>query len=308
MTALRIIFAGTPDFAASSLTSLIEARCTIVAVLTQPDRRSGRGRKYQPGPVKIVAEENGLEVLQPKSLKDLEIQQTLRDLNADLMIVVAYGQILPKEVLEIPRLGCWNVHASLLPRWRGAAPIQRAILAGDTQSGICIMQMDEGLDTGDVLAREVCDITQTMIGGELHDQLAVMGAQSLISCIENHASLIASPQSEEGVCYAHKLTKSEADLDFSQTAEKVMRKIRAFNPWPVARASIAGELIRFWEARQYREEESTKEHTPGEIISASKQGIVIACGEGAISLNLLQRAGGKIITAADWLNARPELK
>ena len=309
MKDLKIIFAGTPDFAATSLTTLINAGCNIVAVLTQPDRRSGRGKKVQSGPVKLVAEEHNLSILQPGTLKEEEIQQTLKEFDADLMIVVAYGQILPKEVLETPRLGCWNVHASLLPRWRGAAPIQRAILEGDTQSGVCIMQMDEGLDTGDVLARDACPVTATMTGGELHDLLAEMGAQALLSCLQHQPDLVANPQEQEGVCYAHKLNKAEADLDLNLSSVQVLRKIRAFNPWPVARTPIDGELIRIWGAQLINNEGFDQTETnSGDIISASKKGIVIACGEGTINITKLQRPGGKVITAADWLNAKPEFR
>lgn len=300
---LKILFAGTPDFATQALQKIVDQGHEVVSVLTQPDRRSGRGRKIQFSPVKILAEQNAIPVLQPTTLKDNAIQEQLKALGADLMVVVAYGQILPQTVLDIPRLGCWNIHGSLLPRWRGAAPIQRCIEAGDKQSGVCIMQMDAGLDTGDVLHRMTCQIGPQTTGGELHDQLAKMGAEALGYCLEHQQNLIAEPQPEQGVTYAHKLEKSESDLDFNLTAIELDRKIRAFNPWPVARAELGGEMIRIWEAELIEQQLGTA----GKIVEATKKGIVVACSEGALSIQRLQRPGGKVIGAADWINARPGL-
>ena len=271
----------------------------------------------QASPVKLAAEKAGVPVLQPEHLKSAEIQQQLRELQADLMVVVAYGLILPQAVLDIPRLGCWNIHASLLPRWRGAAPIQRAIEAGDRHSGICIMQMDAGLDTGDVLTRASTPLAENETGGSLHDRLAILGAQQLLTCLEqlNTERLpTAVPQVAEGVTYAHKLNKSEARIDWRESADLLERKVRAFNPWPVCWCEIDGERSRIWHAKSEAQSHNlaksapqTPENssTPGTLISACDEGIVIACGSGQLRILQLQRAGGKPVSAREYLQSKP---
>jgi len=306
----KLVFAGTPDFAVPGLRACIEAG-EVVAVYTQPDRPAGRGRKLAPSPAKQAALAAGIPVEQPESLKTPEAQARLRDYAPDLMVVIAYGLILPRKVLTIPRLGCWNVHASLLPRWRGAAPIQRAILAGDAETGVCLMQMEPGLDTGPVLLSEATPIRADHTGGTLHDRLAEMGAQMLAAGLRHviaGETLHATPQPETGATYAHKLEKSEAELDFSRPAVELERKVRAFDPWPVAEAVLAGERVRVWAASALP---ATLEHagkSPGAIVSASKLGIDIACGEGVLRILKLQRAGGRVVDAADYVNARVELR
>ena len=306
----KLVFAGTPDFAVPGLRACIEAG-EVVAVYTQPDRPAGRGRKLAPSPAKQAALAAGIPVEQPESLKTPEAQARLRDYAPDLMVVIAYGLILPRKVLTIPRLGCWNVHASLLPRWRGAAPIQRAILAGDAETGVCLMQMEPGLDTGPVLLSEATPIRADHTGGTLHDRLAEMGAQMLAAGLRYviaGGTLHATPQPETGATYAHKLEKSEAELDFSRPAVELERKVRAFDPWPVAEAVLADERVRVWAASALP---ATLEHagkSPGAIVSASKLGIDIACGEGVLRILKLQRASGRVVDAADYVNARVELR
>ena len=306
----KLVFAGTPDFAVPGLRACIEAG-EVVAVYTQPDRPAGRGRKLAPSPAKQAALAAGIPVEQPESLKTSEAQARLRDYAPDLMVVIAYGLILPRKVLTIPRLGCWNVHASLLPRWRGAAPIQRAILAGDAETGVCLMQMEPGLDTGPVLLSEATPIRADHTGGTLHDRLAEMGAQVLAAGLRHviaGETLHATPQPETGATYAHKLEKSEAELDFSRPAVELERKVRAFDPWPVAEAVLADERVRVWAASALP---ATLEHagkSPGAIVSASKLGIDIACGEGVLRILKLQRAGGRVVDATDYVNARAGLR
>ena len=307
---LRLVFAGTPDFAVPGLRACLAADADVVAVYTQPDRPAGRGRKLGISPVKQAALETGIPVEQPESLKTPEAQARLRDYAPDLMVVIAYGLILPRKVLAIPRFGCWNVHASLLPRWRGAAPIQRAILAGDAETGVCLMQMEAGLDTGPVLLSESTPIHADDTGGSLHDRLAEIGARVLgegLRCVIAGETLHATPQPETGATYAHKLDKAEAKLDFSQPAIELERNVRAFDPWPVAEADIEGERVRVWGALALRGPES-QVPSPGSILSASKHGIDIACGEGVLRVLKLQRAGGRVIGAADYVNARAELR
>ncbi|MGE8213007.1 methionyl-tRNA formyltransferase [Stenotrophomonas sp.] len=304
---MKIIFAGTPEFAVASLAAAARQH-EVVAVYTQPDRPAGRGRGLMPSPVKLDAIARGIPVFQPESLKTPEAQQQLRDLQPDLMIVVAYGLILPKAVLAIPTHGCWNVHASLLPRWRGAAPIQRAIEAGDAETGVCLMQMEAGLDTGPVLLRQHTPISDTDTGGQLHDRLAQMGAQVLsdgLGLLRAGLKPVAQVQPEAGVTYAHKLDKAEARLDWSRDAAALARTVRAFNPWPVAEASLAGERVRIHGAVAIADNLGK---APGAVIGASREGIDIACGEGALRLRVVQREGGKAITAADYLNARRDLR
>ncbi|AEM52940.1 methionyl-tRNA formyltransferase [Stenotrophomonas maltophilia] len=303
---MRIVFAGTPEFAVSSLRAAARHH-EVVAVYTQPDRPAGRGRGLAPSPVKLDAVARGIPVYQPESLKDEAAQQQLRDLQPDLMVVVAYGLILPKAVLAIPTHGCWNVHASLLPRWRGAAPIQRAIQAGDAKTGVCLMQMEAGLDTGPVLLHQELPIAATDTGGQLHDKLAELGAQVLsdgLGLLRAGIKPIARPQPEQGVTYAHKLDKAEARLDWAQDADALARTVRAFNPWPIAEATLAGERVRIHGAVAL---DLAHGQAPGTVLAASRDGIDIACGQGALRLRTLQREGGKAITAADYLNARRDL-
>ncbi|OBU68002.1 methionyl-tRNA formyltransferase [Stenotrophomonas maltophilia] len=303
---MRIVFAGTPEFAVSSLRAAARHH-EVVAVYTQPDRPAGRGRGLAPSPVKLEAVARGIPVFQPESLKDEAAQQQLRDLQPDLMVVVAYGLILPKAVLAIPAHGCWNVHASLLPRWRGAAPIQRAIQAGDETTGVCLMQMEAGLDTGPVLLHQALPIAATDTGGQLHDKLAELGAQVLsdgLGLLRAGIKPIARPQPEQGVTYAHKLDKAEAKLDWAQDAATLARTVRAFNPWPIAEATLAGERVRIHGAVAL---DTAHGQAPGTVLAASRDGIDIACGQGVLRLRTLQREGGKAITAADYLNARRDL-
>jgi methionyl-tRNA formyltransferase len=307
---LRLVFAGTPDFAVPGLRACLDSHSEMVAVYTQPDRQSGRGRKLGSGPVKQAALAAGVPIEQPASLKSAEAQRRLRDYAPDLLVVIAYGLILPKAVLAIPRLGCWNVHASLLPRWRGAAPIQRAILAGDSETGVCLMQMEAGLDAGPVLLSARTPIAPDDTGGSLHDRLAELGAQVLadgLRRVSRGETLAATPQPAESVTYANKLDKAEAKLDCTRPAAELERKVRAFDPWPVAEAEIAGERVRVWRALALPSPES-RVPSPGQIVAASKHGVDIACGEGVLRILKLQRPGGRVIGAADYLNARPELK
>lgn len=304
---MRIVFAGTPEFAVSSLRAAARHH-EVVAVYTQPDRPAGRGRGLAPSPVKLEAVARGIPVYQPETLKDAAAQQQLRDLQPDLMVVVAYGLILPKAVLTIPTHGCWNVHASLLPRWRGAAPIQRAIQAGDASTGVCLMQMEAGLDTGPVLLHQELPIAATDTGGQLHDKLAELGAQVLadgLGLLRAGIKPVARPQPEQGVTYAHKLDKAEAKLDWAQPADVLARTVRAFNPWPIAEATLAGERVRIHGAVAL---DLAHGQAPGTVLVAGREGIDIACGQGALRLRVLQREGGKAITAADYLNARRDLR
>lgn len=305
---LRILFAGTPDFAAESLKALLGSRHEIVGVYTQPDRPAGRGRKLTPSPVKRLALEHDLPVEQPLNLKDADAQQRLAEFDADVMIVVAYGLLLPQAVLDIPRLGCLNVHASLLPRWRGAAPIQRAIDAGDRESGITLMQMDAGLDTGDMLLIKRTPIDATTTGGELHDRLAELGGQTLVEGVDALAEngLGATPQQEDGVTYASKLSKPEAELDFRQPAAALSRRIRAFNPWPVAWTRLDGDTLRLWFATPEIDPVIEQDTLPGTLLEPASDALRIACGEhgrDVLRVTRLQMPGGKPLAARDLLNA-----
>ena len=300
---LRVVFAGTPDFSVPCLEACRASGAEVVAVYTQPDRPAGRGRKLTPSPVKQAAETAGIPVEQPESLKSAEAQAALAAYAPDLMVVVAYGLILPRKVLAIPRLGCWNVHASLLPRWRGAAPIQRAILAGDAESGVDLMQMEAGLDTGPVLLERRTPISRDDTGGSLHDRLAALGADVLAEGLARVMAgdvLASRAQPQEGVTYAHKLDKAEARLDFARPAIELERQVRAFDPWPVAEGDVAGETLRIWAARAVDGQPGA---FPGSVLNMTRDGIDIACGEGALRVTALQRAGGKRITVADYLNA-----
>ncbi|MDH5834257.1 methionyl-tRNA formyltransferase [Luteimonas kalidii] len=304
---MRLVFAGTPEFAVPSL-RVAASHGDVVAVYTQPDRPAGRGRGLSASPVKQEAQRLGLPVLQPQTLRTLEARRALRALRPDLMIVVAYGLLLPPKVLATPAFGCWNVHASLLPRWRGAAPIQRAIEAGDAQTGVCLMQMEQGLDTGPVLLSQVIPIGVEETAGQLHARLADLGAQVLadgLALLRAGMRPAPRPQPDEGVSYAHKLDKAEARLDWSQAADVLARKVRAFHPWPVAEAELAGERVRLHGAVALPLAHAA---VPGTVLHAGRDGIDVACGSGALRIRALQRAGGKVVTAADYLNARGDLR
>ena len=306
MSLPRIIFAGTPDFSVACLDVLLEQALDIVGVYTQPDRHAGRGKKVQQSPVKKRALDAGLTIYQPENFKATETQEELSGLHADLMVVVAYGLILPQPILDAPRLGCINIHASLLPRWRGAAPIQRAIEAGDSCSGVCLMQMERGLDTGPVLARISHVIQPDETGGQLHDTLATMGAQllqnNLSDILKQHLSPIE--QAKQGIRYAHKLSKAETEVQWQTSAIEISNKIRAFNPWPVMFASVNGQRIRFYCAGA-EPDESASTFMPGEIIHASAEGIRVATGEGIVNITRVQKPGGKVLAVRDFLNGFP---
>ncbi len=305
MTIKKLIFAGTPDFAVPSLAALISAGYNLCGVYTQPDRPAGRGRQVQPSPVKKLALEQGLAVFQPESLKTPEAQAELAALQADMMIVAAYGLILPPAVLDAPRLGCVNVHASLLPRWRGAAPIHRALLAGDSHTGISIMQMDVGLDTGAVLLTAELPILPDDSGQSLHDRLATLGADTLLKALSKWQQLTPQAQDASLATYAHKLDKAEAHLDWTQPAAVLERQVRAFNPYPVAHTELLGVPLRIWQAEALAE---PSEQPPGTLVRGNKQGLEIATGEGLLRLLQVQQAGKKILSVADFLNAQPAFK
>ncbi|EPC4046713.1 methionyl-tRNA formyltransferase [Enterobacter mori] len=302
---LRIIFAGTPDFAARHLDALLSSGHKVVGVFTQPDRPAGRGKKLMPSSVKVLAEEHGLPIYQPASLRPQENQQLVADLNADVMVVVAYGLILPKAVLDMPRLGCVNVHGSLLPRWRGAAPIQRSLWAGDAETGVTIMKMDVGLDTGDMLFKLACPITNEDTSATLYDKLADLGPQGLIETLQQLADNTATPevQDEALVTYAEKLSKEEAQLDWSLSAAQLERCIRAFNPWPMSWMMIDDQPVKVWKASVI---DGVTSEEPGTIIEVSKQGIQVATAKGILNLESLQPAGKKAMSAQDLLNSRRE--
>jgi methionyl-tRNA formyltransferase len=303
---LRIIFAGTPDFAAQHLTALIDSPHQIVAVYTKEDTPSGRGKKLQASAVKQLALEHNLPVIQPRSLKTSDAALELAQFNADLMIVVAYGLILPQVILDTPRLGCINVHGSLLPRWRGAAPIQRAIWAGDHQSGVTIMQMDRGLDTGPMLHKAALDIAPDETSSTLYQRLAELGPQALTQAIDLLAQgkLTAQIQDETQTNYAAKLSKDEAKINWQDDAQMIERCVRAFNPWPISTFELDGMTIKVLQA-SLSDQQSAQ--APGTIISADKQGIVVTTGQGAIALQQLQFPGKKAMAVADILNSRKAL-
>lgn len=299
---MRLIFAGTPLFAAHALRAILLAGHEVALVLTQADKAAGRGMSLRPSPVKELAVASGIEVFQPLSLKDPVAQERLRATRADAMIVAAYGLILPQAVLDLPRLGCLNIHASLLPRWRGAAPIQRAILAGDAESGICLMQMEAGLDTGPVLCVEKLPIVGDETTATLHDKLAELGARLIVDALPR-LPLPAQAQTEVGASYAHKIEKSEAALDWRQSAQELDRKIRAFNPFPGASTQLAGTTLKIWQARIESLDAAHK--SLGSILSADKNGIVVACGVGTLRVTELQKAGGKRQSVASFFTGNP---
>lgn len=301
--ALRIVFAGTPEFAAEHLKALLDTPHEIVAVYTQPDRPAGRGQKLMPSPVKQLAVENGLPVLQPPTLRDPAAQAELAALKPDLMVVVAYGLILPQVVLDIPRLGCINSHASLLPRWRGAAPIQRAVEAGDAQSGVTVMQMEAGLDTGPMLLKVSTPISADDTGGSLHDRLAELGPNAVVEAIAGLAAgtLKGEVQDDALATYAHKLNKEEARIDWSRPADELERRIRAFTPWPVCHTSLGDAALKVLGAKP-----AHGKGAPGTILDANRDGLLVACGEGALLLTRLQLPGGKPLAFADLFNSRRE--
>ncbi len=298
----RLIFAGTPDFAVPALQALIDAGHVPVAVYTQPDRPAGRGRQLRASPVKACARAAGIPVHQPASLRDPAVWAELAATTPDLLVVAAYGLILPPAVLAIPRLGCVNIHASLLPRWRGAAPVQRALLAGDGETGICLMRMEAGLDTGPVLARAACPIPRGTTGGELHDRLAALGAETLRVALPDLLAerLAAEPQDDALATYAPKLDKAEAELDWSRPALELERRVLAFNPYPVARTWLDGQPLRVWRARAERESVAA---APGTVLREDPAGIVVAAGSGALCLTEVQLPGGRPLPAAAFLNA-----
>lgn len=313
MTGLRIIFAGTPEFAAQQLQALIDRHeHQIVAVYSQPDRPKGRGKKLVPTPVKVVAEQAAIPVYQPGSLKAAQAQQQLRDFAADVMVVAAYGMLLPKAVLEIPRFGCINVHASLLPRWRGAAPIERAIEAGDSETGITIMQMDEGLDTGAMLLKQTVAIEADDTGDSIREKLSVAGQSALLTTLarlaesRNYSSLNPQTQDDAEACYASKLHKQEAAIDWQQSATDIVNKIRAFNSSNVTYSQLDDERIKIWRAT-LSDQTSEQNVPPGTILHADKQGIVVNTGQGRIAITQLQLPGGKVLSCQDILNSRASM-
>ena len=302
-TTLRVGFAGTPVFAERALQAILNAGFEVVVALTQPDRPSGRGMQLTPSPVKQLALAHNIPVEQPLSLRNAEAQAMLRAYALDVLVVVAYGLILPQAVLDMPRLGCLNIHASLLPRWRGAAPIHRAIEAGDAETGVCIMQMDAGLDTGGVVDEAHLSILPTETTAQLHDRLATLGAERIVAVLQQLATgeaLLAQPQPETGVTYAHKLEKAEARLDVSTSAAVLDRKIRAFNPFPGAVLLVGDKPIKIWQASLI-----DGSAVPGTVLAADATGVIIACGEGALRLEMLQAPGGKRLLAGDFLRGHP---
>ena len=300
-TPLKVIFAGTPDFAAKHLSALLDSEHEVFAVYTQPDRPAGRGKKLTASPVKVLAEENAIPVYQPQSLKAEDAQKELAALNADLMVVVAYGLLLPTAVLNAPRLGCINVHGSILPKWRGAAPIQRSIWAGDAETGVTIMQMDEGLDTGDMLHIATLPIANDDTSATMYEKLAALGPKALVDVVNDFESYPPTKQDDTQATYAKKLSKEEALINWSDDAKQIERNIRAFNPWPVAWMQVEDQNVKVWSADVVTLDKDVK---PGTVISADKAGITIATGRDALRITSLQIPGKKALPAADVINAR----
>ncbi len=307
------MFAGTPDFAASVMTAILNSPHNIIACYTQPDRPAGRGRKLTASPVKALAQEHDIPVYQPLNFKQAEDLEQLQALNADLMVVVAYGIILPKAVLETPQLGCINVHASLLPRWRGAAPIQRAIAEGDKETGVTIMQMDEGLDTGAMISKVTTPISLSDTGGSLHDRLAELGAEACVSALNalSTGNVNAEPQDNNLANYAHKLSKEEGRIQWDLPNHKVHNLIRAFNPWPVSHTEMDGKKVRLFDVALVdvalvEAETIDPQNAPGTILEANKQGLTVTTGSGAIRITRMQLSGAKQLPVTDILNSRKE--
>ena len=300
---MRIVFAGTPEFAAQHLQALLDAGRDVIAVYTQPDRPAGRGQKLMPSPVKQLALQHDIPVHQPQTLRDSAAQAQLASLQADLMVVVAYGLILPQAVLDMPRLGCINSHASLLPRWRGAAPIQRAIEAGDAESGVTVMQMEAGLDTGPMLFKVRTPIAADDTGGSLHDRLAALGSNAVVEAVASleAGTLVGEVQDDSLATYAHKLNKDEARIDWARPAVELERRVRAFHPWPICHSSLDGAAVKIHAA-----EPGMGQGVPGQVIGADKNGLDVACGEGSLRLTRLQLAGGKPLAFSDLFNSRRE--
>ncbi|ELV8683461.1 methionyl-tRNA formyltransferase [Vibrio fluvialis] len=300
---LRIVFAGTPDFAARHLAALLSSEHEVIAVYTQPDRPAGRGKKLTASPVKNLALEHNIPVYQPENFKSDEAKQELAALNADIMVVVAYGLLLPKAVLDTPKLGCINVHGSILPRWRGAAPIQRSIWAGDAETGVTIMQMDVGLDTGDMLKIATLPIEASDTSGSMYDKLAELGPQALVECLSDIAqgTVVAVKQDDALANYAQKLSKEEAKIDWTLSAQAIERCVRAFNPWPMSHFAVADNQIKVWQARV---EAGSSNQAAGTILKADKTGIYVATGEETLVLESLQIPGKKALPVQDILNAR----
>jgi methionyl-tRNA formyltransferase len=303
MTSLRIAFAGTPQFAVPALRALLGSPHHVVGVLTQPDRPAGRGRELRSSPIKLLALDAGVALAQPASLKTAEERAVLAQWAPEILVVVAYGLILPRPALDLPRLGCLNIHGSLLPRWRGAAPIQRALLAGDVETGVTIMKLDAGLDTGPTLLERRLPIGMHDTAGDLHDALSELGAAALLEAIDGltKGSLVPRPQPIDGVSYAPKLEKSEAHIDWARNAAQLDRQIRAFNPWPVAETRFADETLRVLRAAVV--DGLAPDMTPGTVLGLAEDGLRVACGEGVLALRELQRPGKRPITARDFANA-----
>lgn len=301
---LKIIFAGTPEFAAQHLDELIEQNFNVIACYSQPDRRAGRGKKLQPSAVKQIALKHDIPVFQPESLKTEDALLELQKFDADLMIVVAYGLILPKEVLDTPKYGCINVHGSILPKWRGAAPIQRAVLEGDAQTGVTIMQMDVGLDTGDMLLIETCEISNDDTSATVYQKLQDIGPDALVKTITQIANGESqpTPQNNDLATYAHKLSKQEAEINWQESADVIERKIRGYQPWPVSYTQLSGNTVKVWQVELIE----SSGHLPGDIISADKSGITIATKENAIKITSLQPQGKKAMSASDFMNGRQD--
>ena len=306
MKSLKLVFAGTPDFASAHLQAMLDTHHEVIAVYTQPDRPAGRGRKFKPSPVKELALQHGIPVFQPDTLRDEAAQQELAAQGADLMIVVAYGLILPQVVLDTPKHGCINVHGSILPRWRGAAPIQRAIAAGDKESGVTIMQMDAGLDTGDMLIKAHCPIHGTDTSSDLHDRLIEVGQPALVEAVNAIAegTIVAEKQDDSLANYAHKMSKEEARIDWNKPAPELDCLVRAFNPWPVATTEFDELTIRVWEARPVEE---SSDQEPGTLVKADKEGLDIACQQGMLRIIKVQLPGSKAMAVSDLLNSKKEM-
>jgi len=297
---MHIGFAGTPAFAAAALGAILDAGLAVTLVLTRPDRPHGRGMKVEPGPVKTLARAHGIELLQPAGFGDPAMRERITAIPLDVLVVAAYGLILPRPLLDWPRHGCINIHASLLPRWRGAAPIQRALLAGDRETGVSLMHLNEGLDTGPIIARYALSIAASETAGSLEEKLAHLGARAIVEALrelQREGRLAAIAQPEQGVTYAAKIDRSEARIDWGQEAPAIERRIRAFNPAPGAQATIGGETVKLWQAAALPE----RSGTPGTVVRADAEGIAVACGQGTLNITALQRPGGKRLSAAAFL-------